>query len=102
VTDGEGSLLSGEPLEEAARGLLPLGPVAIGVNCVSSRTIGREVERLAAAAPGFPISAYANTLSDGISPEEYGRLAAGWMRSGARVVGGCCGTTPEHIAALRS
>ena len=102
VTDGDGSLLSGEPLQEAIRSLLPLGPAAIGVNCVSSRTIGREVERVAEAAPGIPISAYANTLSDGVSPEEFGRLASGWMRSGARVVGGCCGTTPEHVAGLRA
>jgi S-methylmethionine-dependent homocysteine/selenocysteine methylase len=101
VTDGGGALLSGEPLEEAARAILPLRPAAVGVNCVSPRSIGKEVERIRDTASDVPVVAYANTLSDGISPEEYARLASGWMRSGARIVGGCCGTTPEHIAALR-
>ena len=34
------------------------------------------------------------------APERYAGLAWGWIEAGAEVVGGCCGTGPEHIAAL--
>jgi S-methylmethionine-dependent homocysteine/selenocysteine methylase len=112
VTDGGGRLLSGEPVEEAARALLPLHPDAIGVNCVPARSLGADLERLAAAAPGQPLSAYGNLgpPSDAdqrrflqeIPPEEYGRLAMSWADLGARLVGGCCGTTSAHTAAVAS
>ncbi|MGH9444044.1 MAG: homocysteine S-methyltransferase family protein [Thermoanaerobaculia bacterium] len=101
VTDGQGILLSGEPLQDAVKAALPFRPAAIGVNCVSSRSLGPEIERIARAAPGVPVAAYANNLSDGAPPEEYVAFASGWIRLGARMVGGCCGTTPEHVAALR-
>jgi methionine synthase I (cobalamin-dependent) len=66
-----------------------------------------------------PIGAYPNTgyrrssnaLSDGrqwhdldttsYTPDEMARDGAAWLEMGAQIVGGCCGTTPEHIAALR-
>ena len=35
-----------------------------------------------------------------VGPEEYGHLAREWVQRGASIVGGCCGTTPEHIAAV--
>ena len=37
-----------------------------------------------------------------IGPEDYARLALGWREEGARIVGGCCGVTPEHIAAAKA
>jgi S-methylmethionine-dependent homocysteine/selenocysteine methylase len=36
-----------------------------------------------------------------LPPAAYGGHAVRWMRAGARIIGGCCGTTPEHIAAVR-
>ena len=36
-----------------------------------------------------------------ISPEDLAREARGWITAGARIVGGCCGTGPDHIRALR-
>jgi S-methylmethionine-dependent homocysteine/selenocysteine methylase len=36
-----------------------------------------------------------------LSPQEYATQARGWVSQGAQVVGGCCGTTPEHIQALK-
>jgi S-methylmethionine-dependent homocysteine/selenocysteine methylase len=100
VTDGAGRLLSGEPLEEAARSVLALGPAAIGVNCVPSRQIGAEIDRLREMTPVTPLVAYANVLSEPDSPGEYAERALGWTASGARLVGGCCGTTPAHTRAL--
>jgi methionine synthase I (cobalamin-dependent) len=38
---------------------------------------------------------------DASSPRELASSASGWIRAGARVIGGCCGTTPAHIKALR-
>jgi methionine synthase I (cobalamin-dependent) len=114
VTDGKGRLLSGEPIEEAARALLTLVPCpdAVGINCVPARAIGADLARLRAAAPGMPLAVYANTgraldeakglFTDPATPEEYARLAAGWLAGGGvALVGSCCGTTAEHTRALR-
>jgi homocysteine S-methyltransferase len=37
-----------------------------------------------------------------LAPADFARCAAGWRDRGVRIVGGCCGTRPEHIAALRA
>jgi homocysteine S-methyltransferase len=57
-----------------------------------------------------PIGAYAETGSwappnwvfDGLTPGQYLRHATTWARCGAQLIGGCCGTGPEHIQALAS
>ena len=100
VTNGRGFLLSGEPLEDAVRAVLPFRPFAAGVNCVPAHRVRGEVERIRAAAPEIAVAAYANVLADPASPGEYAGLAAGWVHAGARIVGGCCGTTPAHVGAL--
>ncbi len=71
-----------------------------------------DLEVLAAAAPGLPLCAYGNLgLPDGsrgwafteeLAPEDYAACARRWLELGARIVGGCCGTTPEHTRALRT
>jgi S-methylmethionine-dependent homocysteine/selenocysteine methylase len=111
VTDGEGRLLSGDAIGEAARALLPLGPDALGINCVPAARLGADLAALAAAAPGVPLAAYGNlglpaegpgwAFTEELSPEDYAEHAAAWLSAGARIVGGCCGTTPAHTAALR-
>jgi S-methylmethionine-dependent homocysteine/selenocysteine methylase len=102
VTDGGGRLLSGEGLDETAEALWQEGALAVGVNCVSSRKIGADLGLLAAAARGRPFGGYANILSDEDAPGRYARRAGNWIELGARFVGGCCGTRPEHIAAIRA
>lgn len=59
-----------------------------------------------------PLMAYAETgrfdapdwiFEQTMAPEDYAAAAAGWVeQQGVRIVGGCCGTGPEHIAALRA
>lgn len=112
TTREDGALLSGEPLDEAARALLelPAPPAALGVNCVPARRLAASLDLLAAAAPGVPLAAYGNTglpldeaaslFAEPISPEEYAAVAERWLSCGARLVGGCCGTTALHLAAL--
>jgi S-methylmethionine-dependent homocysteine/selenocysteine methylase len=111
VTDGTGRLLSGEPIEDAASALRPLGIDALGINCVPARRLADDLARLAKAAPDMPLAAYGNLglPSDGpgwrfaeeLPPEDYSREAEGWIALGARIVGGCCGTTPAHTRELR-
>lgn len=98
------------PAEMAAR-LLPLNVDVIGTNCsVGPQKMLETVEQLSEL--GVPyISAQPNAglpryfggrfvyLS---SPDYFGELAKAFVKSGARIVGGCCGTTPEHITALAS
>jgi S-methylmethionine-dependent homocysteine/selenocysteine methylase len=111
VTDGTGRLLSGEPIESAVRALDVLEPDALSINCVPARRLAFDLARLSAAAPDMPLGAYGNlgvpedesgwTFTDSLSPEAYAECAKRWLATGARIVGGCCGTTPAHTAALR-
>jgi S-methylmethionine-dependent homocysteine/selenocysteine methylase len=103
-------LLSGESIDEAVQAVQPVRPAVILMNCVPLLFIDRAFEELRAAHHG-PIGLYANvghaddqvgwTLTDDVRPEAYARQAQRWIEHGAIVVGGCCGTTPDHIAALR-
>jgi S-methylmethionine-dependent homocysteine/selenocysteine methylase len=103
-------LLSGETLSDAVARVSPLAPAAIFVNCAAPPVITaalRELRELTA----LPIGAYANvghvddergwSPDGGITGKQYAEHAAEWISLGARVVGGCCGTHPEHTAALR-
>ncbi len=104
-------LFSGETVAEAARAIAPLGVAALMINCTPSRTIRWPLAELHVAAPTLPLGAYANightddivgwTDTGDVSPEEYAGLGLDWLGLGARLVGGCCGTRPAHIAALR-
>jgi S-methylmethionine-dependent homocysteine/selenocysteine methylase len=112
VTDGKGRLLSGETIEDAAARLVPLAPDAIGVNCVPAARIVFELHRLKSAAGGTPLVAYGNLglpedekgwrFSEELAPDAYAEEATRWLALGARIVGGCCGTTPEHTRAVRA
>ncbi len=111
VTDGSGQLLSGETLEDAAAALVPLSPDAIGINCVPAARLAEDLARLAAAVLSLPLAAYGNlglpadgagwSFTEDLAPEAYAGEAARWIALGARIVGGCCGTTAEHTRALR-
>jgi homocysteine S-methyltransferase len=111
VTDGAGRLLSGEPIEDAARVLFELEPDALAINCVPARLLEGDLAILAAAAPGVPLGAYGNVgqprpdgtlaVAERPGPDEYGEYASRWVSAGARIVGGCCGTGPAYTAKLR-
>ncbi len=110
VPDAKGLILSGETLTEAARQLLPLGIVALGVNCGATQTLAAPLEELrAACGSDFPLVAYGNigyaddevgwVNTDAENPDEYCKHARHWS---AHILGGCCGTTPAHIEKLRA
>ena len=106
----EGKILSGETLTDAAHQLLPLGIAAIGVNCGPTSMLATPLAELRlACGRDFPLIAYGNigyadeevgwVNTDSQGPREYCEHAARWD---VHIVGGCCGTTPQHIAALTS
>ncbi|MBN2388473.1 MAG: homocysteine S-methyltransferase family protein [Anaerolineales bacterium] len=87
-----------------------LGAALVGANCGTSlENMEKIAEEYAAAGPGFPLWIKPNagmprlegerTVFD-ITPEAMAGFASRFVALGARVVGGCCGSTPEHIAAI--
>ncbi len=104
------TLLSGESITGAVQAVQRLRPAVILINCVPLAYIDRAFDELRAAHRG-PIGLYANvghaddrigwTLTDDVQPAAYAQHARYWMQRGAAIIGGCCGTTPDHIAALK-
>jgi S-methylmethionine-dependent homocysteine/selenocysteine methylase len=102
-------LLSGESIAEAVAAVQELAPTAIMVNCVPLAFIDSAFDELRATHDG-PIGLYANvghaddvtgwTLTNDVRPDAYARMAQRWIEHGAAIVGGCCGTTPDHIVAI--
>jgi S-methylmethionine-dependent homocysteine/selenocysteine methylase len=90
------TLLSGERLVDAIRAVRSLGPAALLVNCLPPSNAIACLEVLAST--GIPFGVYANL---GAPDDTIAEAAAEWVAAGARLVGGCCGTTPAHIAAIR-
>jgi S-methylmethionine-dependent homocysteine/selenocysteine methylase len=111
VTDGSGRLLSGESIGSAAHAVAPFRPEALSINCVPARRLEVDLDELASVAPGVPLAAYGNlglpaddrgwAFTEELLPPAYAEHARRWMALGARLVGGCCGTTPAHTAAIR-
>ena len=107
ITDASGRTLSGQTAEAFAISLLHARPLAIGLNCaLGAAELRPHIAALAAAVP-CAISAHPNAgLPNAFggydqSPEEMAGILRGFAGDGLlNLVGGCCGTTPEHIAAL--
>ncbi|HTX74420.1 MAG TPA: homocysteine S-methyltransferase family protein [Rectinemataceae bacterium] len=97
--------------EDAAAGALAAGADVIGTNCGNGFAGMIDIVTvMRAAAPGVPILVQANAglplARDGVivypeTPEYMASLVPALLDAGANVVGGCCGTTPAHIAAIR-
>ncbi len=105
-----GELLGGDALVDAVRAVEAFEPVAIGMNCIPPRGMDALLPRLRTVT-NRPLLAYAHinnerptpgwSFAQSVEPEEYATCAARWVEAGVQIVGGCCGTTPEHIRALR-
>jgi len=110
-THDERTLLGEHPNEVADR-LHELGADVIGVNCSEGPSqIARIVRKLHAAQPDALLSAMPNAgFPEAIngrvmypaSADYFAEYAITLRDQGARIVGGCCGTTPEHIGAMRA
>lgn len=105
----DGRTLYGTPPEAAVVVLQSLGVDVIGINCSTGPMEMIEPVKIMAEYATIPILAKPNAglpeLVDGetvyrMTPEEFAEAGAALVEAGAAIVGGCCGTTPEHIAAL--
>jgi len=98
--------------EHTARALRAAGADAIGSNCGNGMTQMVEIVReMRAAEPAVPILVHANAgmpVSVGgvdtfpETPEQTAAVVPAVIEAGAGIVGGCCGTTPEHIRAIKA
>jgi len=107
----EGVTFTGHSPEEVARHLRGLGVEAFGANCsVGSSVLFDVLERMLPEAGGLPLAIQPNAgLPSRIgerliylsSPGYMADYAGRMVEAGARLVGGCCGTSPAHIGAMR-
>ena len=107
ITDASGRTLSGQTTEAFYNSVRHADPISVGLNCaLGSKELRQYIGELARVSE-VPVSAYPNA---GL-PNEFGEydetpemMAAeigDWARNGwLNVVGGCCGTTPEHVKAI--
>jgi len=102
-------LYTGLPIAEAFRRLEAAGADAVGFNCESGPNgILRAIDALGGEV-NLPISVFPNAggadyvdgkITYAAGPEYFGDCARRFADRGARLIGGCCGTTPGHIAAI--
>lgn len=110
VTDASGRILSGQTVSAFWHSVRHAHPIAVGLNCALGAALMRPyIEELAKAAPDTFISCYPNAglpnpMSDtgfDETPEITGGLVEGFAQAGfLNIAGGCCGTTPQHIAEI--
>ncbi|KRT75468.1 MAG: bifunctional homocysteine S-methyltransferase/5 [Candidatus Rokubacteria bacterium CSP1-6] len=108
----EGVTFVGRSAVEVARALRGLPVQVIGANCsVGSSVLYDILEQMLPEAGGLPISIQPNAgLPSRVgerliylsSPAYMAEYAGKMLEAGARIVGGCCGTTPDHIRAMRA
>jgi 5-methyltetrahydrofolate--homocysteine methyltransferase len=107
VTDLSGRTLSGQTLDAFYTSIRHARPLALGINCaLGAREMRPHLEELARLAECY-VLCYPNAgLPNAFGqydqlPDETGQLLRGFVTDGlANVVGGCCGTTPDHIRAI--
>ncbi|MGD9831601.1 MAG: homocysteine S-methyltransferase family protein [Piscinibacter sp.] len=110
VTDASGRILSGQTVTAFWHSVRHARPIAVGLNCALGATLMRPyIEELSRVAGDTFISCYPNAgLPNPMSetgfdetPEITGGLLEEFAKAGfLNIAGGCCGTTPEHIAAI--
>jgi 5-methyltetrahydrofolate--homocysteine methyltransferase len=110
VTDASGRILSGQTVTAFWHSVRHAQPLAIGLNCALGATLMRPyIQELNKVAGDTFISCYPNAglpnpMSDtgfDETPEVTSRLLHEFAAEGlVNIVGGCCGTTPEHIGAI--
>jgi homocysteine S-methyltransferase len=109
----DGLTPAGHAPDQVVRELVELGVDVIGVNCsVGPRRVLDVLDALRAAAPqtmrlsGQPNAGWPMQVGERMiypsTTDYFGSYAQEALDAGARIVGGCCGTTPEHIAAMRA
>lgn len=104
--------LLGDPPRKVAKKLVAAGAEVIGINCsggpaqllrimAQMREVEPEAKFSVMPNAGWPESSGGRIMYPA-GPDYFGRYALSFRHGGAAIIGGCCGTTPEHIQAMRS
>jgi S-methylmethionine-dependent homocysteine/selenocysteine methylase len=110
VPTEEGKLFTGETLKDAAAAMEKGGADAILLNCAPPDDISAGMKQLTPHTK-LPIGTYAHIgrfdppewlFTEEYPPSKYTAESAAWKKMGATILGGCCGTTPEHIHQLNA
>ena len=104
ITDASGRTLSGQTLEAFYTSVMHANPLSVGLNCaLGAKEMRSHIEELSQIA-GCYVSAYPNAgLPNAFGeydeqPHETAHIIEEWAANGwLNIVGGCCGTTPDHI-----
>lgn len=104
ITDASGRTLSGQTLEAFYISVMHANPISVGLNCaLGAHEMRPHIEELSQIASCY-VSAYPNAgLPNAMgeydeNPEDTGHYLEEWAKEGwVNIVGGCCGTTPDHI-----
>jgi len=107
----QSATMMGVKPSQVVQAFQPLGVAAIGANCGTTlENMEAIVKECSAMAAGLVIWAKPNAgmpaLGDdgaatyNVTPEQMGEFANRYVQAGARIVGGCCGSTPAHVAAI--
>jgi 5-methyltetrahydrofolate--homocysteine methyltransferase len=106
---GKRTMMGVRPTQMAAE-MAALGVDVLGINCGRSLTENlQNLQELRAATKlpiwfkpnaGLPVVGADGNPTYDVTPEVMGAAAAEWLKAGAQVVGGCCGTTPQHLKAI--
>ena len=109
VYGADGKLMTGASPEAMVAMLEGMGVDALGANCsLGPKQLRSVAEKLISCASvpvllkpnaGLPKSVDGKTVFD-VTPEEFAEEVASLVKSGLRIIGGCCGTTPEYISLL--
>lgn len=107
ITDASGRTLSGQTTEAFWNSVRHARPWAVGLNCALGakqlRPYVAEMSRIAdTRVLAYPNAGLPNAFGEyDETPDETASYIADWSKSGlVNIVGGCCGTTPDHIAAI--
>ncbi|HVM30936.1 MAG TPA: methionine synthase [Candidatus Limnocylindrales bacterium] len=109
ITDASGRTLSGQTVGAFWNSVRHARPLSVGLNCALGAEMLRPYLAELASLADVPLSAYPNAgLPNAFGgydeqPAETSRVLGGLAQDGTlNIVGGCCGTTPEHVAAIAS
>ena len=98
----------GETLQDAMDAMKGKDVAAVFIMHTPVENTGPGLEIVKANWPGtfgayahFPGHEGPTPFANALDPQQYLEFAKGWSEQGARIIGGCCGTRPEHIRALR-
>ncbi|TAL46320.1 MAG: 5-methyltetrahydrofolate--homocysteine methyltransferase [Chitinophagaceae bacterium] len=104
ITDASGRTLSGQTLEAFYTSVVHAKPLSIGLNCaLGAEQMRPHIEELSQIAAcytsAYPNAGLPNAMGEyDEKPEDTAHFIEDWAREGfVNIVGGCCGTTPEHI-----